>query len=58
VRNGLIGNMLLERFEVFIDFHKAKLYLKAKKNYNKDFEYDKSGMDCILPMEIPLISTM
>ncbi|MEY3423125.1 MAG: hypothetical protein RIR48_3455 [Bacteroidota bacterium] len=44
VRNGLIGNMLLERFEVFIDFHEAKLYLKAKKNYNKDFEYDKSGM--------------
>jgi predicted aspartyl protease len=44
IRNGLIGNHLLERFDVVIDFHQSKLYLKAHKNYNKDFEYDKSGI--------------
>ncbi|HMR88902.1 MAG TPA: aspartyl protease family protein [Saprospiraceae bacterium] len=44
IRNGLIGNHLLERFDVVLDLHHSKLYLKAHKNYNKDFEYDKSGI--------------
>ncbi len=44
IRNGLIGNLLLERFSVIIDFSDKKLYLKSKKNYNKEFEYDKSGL--------------
>jgi predicted aspartyl protease len=44
VRNGLIGNLLLERFDVIIDFNAKKLYLKAKYKYNKEFEYDRSGL--------------
>jgi hypothetical protein len=44
VKNGLIGNLILERFDVVIDFVGQKLYLKPNKNYNKDFEYDKSGL--------------
>ncbi len=44
VRNGIIGNLLLERFDVVFDLYKSNLYLKPKKNYNKDFEFDKSGM--------------
>ncbi|MBK9566172.1 MAG: aspartyl protease family protein [Saprospiraceae bacterium] len=44
IRNGILGNLLLERFDVFLDFSASKLYMKSKKNYNKDFEYDKSGM--------------
>lgn len=43
-RNGLIGNILLSRFDVYIDYLRSKMYLKARKNYNKVFEYDKSGM--------------
>ena len=43
-RNGLIGNLLLERFDVIIDFRTPKLYLKPKKDYNKEFDFDKSGM--------------
>jgi len=45
-RNGLIGNPLLERFHVYIDYVSQKLYLKPykKKKYNKSFEYDKSGL--------------
>lgn len=43
-RNGLVGNPLLERFNVIIDFVNAKMYLKPHKKFNKPFEYDKSGM--------------
>lgn len=44
-RNGLIGNPLLERFHMYIDYVSQKLYLKPiKKNYNKSFKYDKSGL--------------
>ncbi len=43
-RNGLIGNLLLERFDVIINLAHSKLYLKPKKNYNKTFEFDKSGL--------------
>jgi len=44
-RNGLIGNPLLERFHVYIDYVSEKLYLKPnKKKYNKSFKYDKSGL--------------
>ncbi len=44
IRNGLIGNLLLERFDVILDLYHEKLYLKPGKNYNKEFEFDKSGM--------------
>ncbi len=43
-RNGLIGNPILERFKIYIDFVGAKIYLKPRANYNKAFEYDKSGL--------------
>jgi predicted aspartyl protease len=43
-RNGLLGNILLDRFEVILDFKNAQLYLKPDKDYNRDFEFDKSGM--------------
>lgn len=44
VRNGLLGNLLLERFQMVLDFHHKKLYLKPYKKYNKEFEFDKSGL--------------
>lgn len=43
-RNGLVGNTLLSRFEVTIDYMRKKLYLKPRKNFDKAFEYDKSGL--------------
>jgi len=43
-RNGIIGNDILSRFRFIIDYTKQKLYLKAKKSYNKEFEYDKTGI--------------
>ncbi len=43
-RNGLIGNPILSRFHVIIDYVSSELYLKPLKNYNKNLEYDKSGL--------------
>lgn len=45
--NGLIGNLLLSRFHVIIDFPNRKLYLKPVKKYDKAFQYDKSGLSVI-----------
>ena len=45
--NGLIGNVLLSRFHVIIDFPNKKLYLRPNKKYNKAFEFDKSGLTVI-----------
>ncbi len=43
-RNGLIGNMVLSRFDIIIDYHKQILYIKPNKNYKKDFRFDRSGL--------------
>lgn len=43
-RNGLIGNPILSRFHVWIDFVKSRITLKAQKNFKKEFKYDMSGM--------------
>lgn len=44
VRNGIIGNLILERFNVIINYQKEEAYFKPIKNYNKNFKYDKSGL--------------
>lgn len=47
-RSGLIGNVVISRFDqVAIDYTNNRLYLNASKNYNKDFQYDKSGINMI-----------
>jgi len=43
-RNGIVGNQVLERFELLIDYIHQKLYLKPNKAFYKPFEYDKSGL--------------
>jgi len=44
IRNGIIGNNLLSRFIVTIDYTKEKLYLRPIGKYNKEFDFDKSGL--------------
>ncbi len=44
VRNGILGNNLLSRFHMIIDYPREKLYLKATRNYAKPFDFDKSGL--------------
>lgn len=43
-RNGIIGNQILNRFEVIIDYIHSKLYLQPEKNFKRTFQYDKSGL--------------
>lgn len=43
-RNGIVGNSILGRYNVFIDYNKSMLYLKPNRKYRKNFKYDKSGL--------------
>ncbi len=45
IRNGIIGNRLLERFTVVLDYPREKIHMKARKyHFKKPFRYDKSGL--------------
>lgn len=43
-RNGIIGNQILNRFEVTIDYIRGRLYLTPEKTIRQKFQYDKSGL--------------
>ncbi len=44
IRNGILGNTFLSRFKVIIDYNREALYLRGGRKYNKEFEFDKSGL--------------
>lgn len=44
IREGIIGNSILARFHVVIDYVNEKLYLKPNSKLSKEFKFDKSGM--------------
>lgn len=46
-RNGLIGNTLLSRFYVIVDYQTATIWLKPSRNYKSEFVYDRSGLNLI-----------
>lgn len=46
-RNGLIGNSMLARFDIFIDYPGSALYVKPNKNYDERFRFDRSGLNLI-----------
>lgn len=43
-RNGLVGNSLLSRFDVYIDYPGEMMYVKPNKKYNERFRIDRSGL--------------
>lgn len=43
-RKGLLGNDILSRFKVIMDFRNIKMYVKKNKYFKNNFEYDKSGL--------------
>jgi hypothetical protein len=47
-RNGLIGNVLLNRFIVFFDYEKEKIWLKPNKYYKREYDFDRSGLTLIV----------
>ncbi len=46
-RNGIIGNKILNRFTVIIDYVRETIYLKGRKKFNRKFKYDRSGITVI-----------
>lgn len=43
-RNGLLGNLILKRFDLILDYVNGRLFLSPNKNYKEKFKYDKSGL--------------
>ncbi len=43
-RNGIIGNEVLSRFHLVIDYPGQMLYLQPNRRYKEEFEFDKSGL--------------
>jgi len=46
-RNGLLGNGILARYTVVLDYQQAKMWLKPIKKYNQPFIFDRSGIHVI-----------
>lgn len=46
-RNGIIGNQILERFHVIIDYIRGNLYFKPNKDFKEAFQRDRSGLSII-----------
>lgn len=43
-RNGILGNFILDRFSIFIDYLNSDIYFKPSKKYTEEFTYDRSGL--------------
>lgn len=43
-RHGILGNHILKRFTVYLDYINSVMYLKPNRNYRKKFAYDRSGI--------------
>lgn len=43
-RNGIIGNDILSRFTVVIDYINEEAYFEPNRDYDDEFEYDRSGL--------------
>lgn len=46
-RNGLIGNAILSRFQVCLDYQTAEVWFKPTKHVTQAFLYDRSGLNII-----------
>ncbi|WP_051359830.1 aspartyl protease family protein [Adhaeribacter aquaticus] len=46
-RNGNIGNDILKRFHVIIDYSRSLLTLKPNRNFKQPFEHDMGGLEVI-----------
>lgn len=43
-RKGLVGNLLLSRFQVLFDYSGGAIWLKPARNYHNRYVYDRSGI--------------
>lgn len=43
-RAGIVGNVLLDRFQLVLDYQNSMVWLKPSGNFRKKYVYDRSGM--------------
>lgn len=43
-RNGIIGNGILSRFDIYLDYTRANMYFTPNSRKIKEIDYDKSGI--------------
>ena len=46
-RNGILGNQIMEKFTIIIDYIRGDFYLKPNKYFDREFEKDRSGLTLI-----------
>jgi hypothetical protein len=46
-RNGILGNQILNRFTVIIDYVQEKMYIAPNQQIKRRFQYDKSGISMV-----------
>ena len=47
-RNGILGNVILQRYTIIIDYVREQVYFKPNRDINKAFKYDRSGLSVIV----------
>lgn len=48
-RNGTLGNEILKRFHVYLDYEGSRCYLLPNKNFKQPFNYNRSGLEIEKP---------
>ena len=46
-RKGSVGNEILRRFSIILDYPNQKIYLKTNKNFKDPFHYNRSGLTIV-----------
>lgn len=46
-RNGIMGNVILDRYRIIVDYIREDVYLQPTRDFKKAFEYDRSGLSLI-----------
>lgn len=46
-RKGSIGNEILRRFTIILDYNDQKIYYKPNRNFNQPFHYNRSGLTIV-----------
>ncbi len=46
-RNGIIGNYILDRFSVILNYPEQELHIKPARRWKREFSFDKSGINFI-----------
>lgn len=46
-RNGIVGNVILKRLQIIIDYVREDVYITPNRDFRKAFQFDRSGISLI-----------